>query len=73
MKADFPQIFELGVSEKLRLVEDLWDSIAATPEQIPVWDWQKQELDAREEEYLQNPGSGVSWEEVKRRIRNRNG
>jgi putative addiction module component (TIGR02574 family) len=70
MKADFPQVFELGVSEKLRLLEDLWDSIAATPEQIPVTEWQKQELDAREAEYLRNPGSGVSWEEVKRRIRN---
>lgn len=73
MKVDFPQVFQLGLSEKLQLMEDLWDSIAATPDQIPVADWQKQELDARELEYLRNPGSGSSWEDVKRRIRTRDG
>ncbi|MBI3463510.1 MAG: addiction module protein [Planctomycetes bacterium] len=71
-QASFPQVFALGTSDKLRLLEDLWESIAADPGQIPVMDWQKQELDAREAEYRQNPDSGAYWEEVKRRIRERN-
>jgi hypothetical protein len=28
----------------LQLLEDLWDSIAQTPDQIPVLDWQKEEI-----------------------------
>jgi putative addiction module component (TIGR02574 family) len=70
MNPEFAQIFELPLSEKLQLLEDLWDSIAQTPEQIPVLDWQKEELAKRKANYLQNPDSGSSWEEVKERIRN---
>jgi putative addiction module component (TIGR02574 family) len=71
MKAEFTQVFELTLSEKLQLLEDLWDSIALVPEQIPVLDWQKEELARRKAVYLQNPGSGSSWEAAKERIRNR--
>jgi putative addiction module component (TIGR02574 family) len=71
MSAEFTQVFELTISEKLQLLEDLWDSISLTPEQIPVLDWQKDELDKRKAAYLKNPDSGSSWESVKERIRNR--
>jgi putative addiction module component (TIGR02574 family) len=70
MNPEFAPIFELPLSEKLQLLEDLWDSIAQTPEQIPVLDWQKEELAKRKANYLQNPDSGSSWEEVKERIHN---
>lgn len=72
MSAEFSQVFQLTLSEKLQLVEDLWDSIALTPEQIPVLDWQKAELDRRKAAYLKNPDSGSSWEAAKTRIRNQN-
>jgi putative addiction module component (TIGR02574 family) len=49
----------------------LWDSIAQVPEQIPVLEWQKEELAKRKAAYLQNPDSGSSWEAAKERIRNR--
>jgi putative addiction module component (TIGR02574 family) len=71
MNVEFTQVFELTISEKLQLLEDLWDSISLTPEQIPVLDWQKEELDKRKAAYLKNPDSGSSWESVKERIRNR--
>jgi putative addiction module component (TIGR02574 family) len=70
MNAEFTQVFELTPSEKLQLLEDLWDSIAQVPEQIPVLDWQKEELAKRKAAYLQNPNSGNSWEAAKERIRN---
>jgi putative addiction module component (TIGR02574 family) len=66
-------IFDLSVSEKLQLVEDLWDDIAANPESIPVYDWQKEELDRRRANLQANPASAVTWEEVQRRIRSRYG
>ncbi len=69
MNAEFTKVFELTLSEKLQLVEDLWDSIALVPEQIPVLDWQKEELAKRKAAYLQNSDSGSSWEAAKQRIR----
>ena len=69
MNTEFAQVFELAPSEKLQLLEDLWDSIAQAPEQIPVLDWQKEELAKRKAAYLQNPDSGRSWEAAKERIR----
>jgi putative addiction module component (TIGR02574 family) len=65
----FPEVFELTVSEKLQLIEDLWDSIALHPEQIPVLDWQKNELAKRKADHLQNSDAGSSWESAKERIR----
>jgi putative addiction module component (TIGR02574 family) len=70
MNTEFTQVFELTLSEKLQLLEDLWDNIAQTPAQIPVLDWQKEELAKRKATYLQNPDSGSSWEVVKERILN---
>ena len=67
-----PSVFDLTAAEKLQLVEDLWDDLAASPESIPVHEWQKQELAARKARFVANPASGVSWEAVKQRIRNRN-
>ncbi len=64
-------VFDLSPAEKLQLVEDLWDDLAATPEAIPVYDWQKEELARREANLRKNPDSGLAWEEVKRRVRRR--
>jgi putative addiction module component (TIGR02574 family) len=66
-------VFDLSPSEKLQLVEDLWDDLAATPEHVPVHNWQVQELERRKANLSGNPASGLSWEEVKRRIRSRHG
>ena len=71
MNAEFAQVFELTLKEKLQLLEDLWDSIALVRDQIPVLDWHKEELARRKAAYLHNPGSGSSWEAAKERIRSR--
>jgi putative addiction module component (TIGR02574 family) len=70
MNTEFTQVFELTLSEKLQLLEDLWDSIAQVQEQLPVLDWQKEELANRKAAYSQNPNSGSSWEAAKERISN---
>jgi putative addiction module component (TIGR02574 family) len=66
-------VFDLSAAEKLQLVEDLWDDLAATPSEIPVHDWQKKELARRKTNLMSNPASGLSWEEVQERIRSRHG
>ena len=73
MNPTIPSIFDLSPSEKLQLVEDLWDDLAATPEAVPVHDWQKEELARRKVNLLKNPASALVWEEVKRRVRSRHG
>lgn len=71
MNATFPQIFELNVTDRLQLVEELWDSIVDSPEKLPLLDWHKHELDRRKAAHAQSPTSGATWEEVERRIRGR--
>jgi len=66
-------IFDLSPSEKLQLVQDLWDDLAAEPEEIPIHEWQKEELKRRRANLERNPSSGVTWKEVKRRVRSRHG
>jgi putative addiction module component (TIGR02574 family) len=66
-------IFDLSPSEKLQLVEDLWDDLAVIPEAVPIHDWQKEELARRKTNLMKNPASGLTWEEVKRRVRSRYG
>lgn len=68
-----PSIFDLSPAEKLQLVEDLWDDLAANPQDVPLHDWQLEELARRKANLASNPSSGLSWDEVKRRIRARHG
>jgi putative addiction module component (TIGR02574 family) len=62
-------IFDLSTSEKLQLLEDLWDDIASDPATVPVQEWQKDELDRRKQNLLNNQASALSWEEIQGRIR----
>lgn len=64
-------VFDLSPAEKLQLVEDLWDDLAANADDVPVHDWQLEELARRKANLANNPSSGLSWDEVKRRIRSR--
>ena len=58
-------IERLSVAERLTLVEELWDSIAAS---TPITDEQRAELDRRLADHEANPDDVVSWEEVQSSI-----
>ena len=64
-------ILDLSVSERIQLVEDIWDSIAEVPESVPLTDKQKAELDRRLDAYRKNPKTGSPWTMVRERILNR--
>jgi putative addiction module component (TIGR02574 family) len=64
-------ILHLSVEERLRLAEQIWDSIAENPENLPLSEAQRAELDRRLEAYKQSPDAGSSWEEVKERLKGR--
>ena len=64
-------ILELSITERIQLVEDIWDSILIVPESIRLTEEQKMELDRRLDDYHSDPGIGTPWEIVRERIRNR--
>jgi putative addiction module component (TIGR02574 family) len=63
-----PDVSQLTVAERIIVVEQIWDSIAAEQESLPLTPAQEAELDRRLQSYRQSPSAGASWEEVKARI-----
>jgi putative addiction module component (TIGR02574 family) len=65
------EINRLDLSEKLLLVEDIWDSIATSNSEIPMPEWQKQELDRRYKEYKEGNLGLHDWKEVHEGLRDK--
>ena len=63
-------ILNLSVSERILMVEAIWDSIPENEETLGLSDDTKQLLDDRLSSHLNNPTQGSSWEDVKSRIKN---
>jgi putative addiction module component (TIGR02574 family) len=61
------EINRLSLKERLDLVKDVWDAIAATPESVPLPDSHRQELDRR----LDRPSAEPSqtWDQIRKRLR----
>ena len=62
------EIGRLSPMEKMKLVEELWDTLAANPDQIPLPIWHEKILAEDQSAYRANPTEGSSWAEVKARI-----
>lgn len=59
------EILKLSVSERVQVAEDIWDSIAADPQSLPITDAPKQVLDIRLKAHSNDPASTRSWEEIR--------
>ena len=64
-------IAKLSPEERLELLEQLWDSLADTPDAVPLTDAQREELDRRLDDLDREGPIGIPWNEVLDRIRNR--
>lgn len=62
-------LLSLGVDERLRLVEVLWDSLIAHPESIGVTDAQRRVIDERLREHEADPQDVIPWSELKTQLR----
>jgi putative addiction module component (TIGR02574 family) len=69
MRTQLSEILQLTIAERIQLAEDIWDSVAAFPEAIPLTDAQKEVLDRRLQGYAKNPNEGISWDELKDKLR----
>lgn len=61
----FAEIMRLPLDERLRLLEDVWDEIAAAPDAVPVPDWHREELDRRLND---SAAATVSRDELRARL-----
>ena len=64
------QAKKLSIPERIRLVEEIWDTIAHENESFELSDAQKRELDRRLESLRANPGQGRTWDEIKAEFMN---
>jgi len=59
---------DLSIPERIQLVEDIWDTIAAKADSLELTEEEKKIIDVRLEKYHQNPELGSPWEDVYKRI-----
>jgi len=62
------EILHLSIPERIQLVEDIWDSIAANQEVVEITTMQKDELDLRLADYEKAPRQGDQWQAVRTRL-----
>jgi putative addiction module component (TIGR02574 family) len=60
------EILRLPPEERVQLLGEAWDAVAANPENVPVPEWHVGELERR----LANPDPKyLSWSEVRERLK----
>ena len=64
-------IDSLSPKERLRLIEELWESLSESPETITLTDAQREELDRRLDDLERSGPEGIPWDEVLQQIRTR--
>ena len=62
---------KLSKSERILLVEEIWNSLADTQDAADLSDTQTKELDRRLARLKQTGPLGSSWNDVKKRLRKR--
>lgn len=61
----------LSSEERLRLIEELWESLSESPGVVPLTDAQREELDRRLNDLECSGPEGIPWEDVLQQIRTR--
>ena len=64
-------IGEMSPEERLRLIEELWDSLNETPGAVPLTNAQREELDRRLDDLERSAPEGIPWDQVLQQIRSR--
>ena len=63
---------KMPVSERIQLVEDIWDTIAIVPSgsqgTLKLSRTELAELDRRRDAHRSNPATGIPWKKVRSRL-----
>lgn len=57
------------VEERLRLIEEVWESLSDRPEATVLSEARQQDLQRRMDAYRDDPKAGSPWEESEARLR----
>jgi putative addiction module component (TIGR02574 family) len=68
VKIDMDSIKRLSVADRVRLVQDIWDTLQPTADESPLTEEQRRLIDQRLEDHRRDPDSAIPWEQVKARI-----
>jgi len=69
MKVSAAETLDLPIPERIQLVAEIWDSIAAVPDKIELTQDTRKLLAKRLEEFRSNPELGSPWIDVRNRIK----
>jgi len=67
MAIDLP-IDSMSISEKLQVVELVWDSIRRSSDEVPSPDWHAELLKERSQRLANGEATVSHWEDAKRRL-----
>ena len=71
MKSQVDEILSLSIKDRLQIVGEIWESIAASPDEIPLTAAQRRELDRRKREHRRSPSAARPWSQIKARLEKR--
>ena len=63
-----PDVNRMTPAQKLLLVTELWNDLAAHPTEVPISREQIAELDRRMVDYRRDPTRFTAWEAIQQRI-----
>ena len=69
MPINMNDIKALDITERIKLVEDIWDSIAKEQHNVVLSTYEKQVLDKRLKRHKQSPNEFISWNDIKAKLR----
>jgi len=68
VKIDMDAIRQLSVPDRVRLAQDIWDSLQPSAEELPVTESQRRVIEARVAEHDADPSTAISWDELQKRV-----
>ena len=73
MNQTIDEFRKLSVTERIQLVEDIWDSIAVdSPDAVQLTPAQREEIQRRLQAHDADPSTAVPWEQVRSELFKRN-
>jgi putative addiction module component (TIGR02574 family) len=63
-------ILELPTAERIAIVQEIWESMVESPDNVEITAAQREELERRWIDFQRNPDEGESWSDVKKSLRN---
>lgn len=65
VKLDIEAIRRLSVSERVRLVQEIWDTLQPTAAELPVTDEQHQLVSERLARHRRDPSAEIPWTAIR--------